>query len=209
MIFNKTTFLEKYALQEIDGIINDMFYNDMNTMDKLAYPMLFCLQKYGCMILTRLAIEFTIPKQFITNINYIFLNKGIPDYINNADSIIKNNYQNITLKESSPLISAGFAIRNNVFIYIPINPSYLPFGTISYLCKDEKYLPEITSEEIIKNIANKYITNLDQCLITTFGNNTPINTKKILTDFKQPIEELNTYYTLYYLRQKKTTTHRK
>ena len=47
MLVRKINVNEKYALQEIDGKLNDLFYKDIESMDKLAYPMLFVYTSMG------------------------------------------------------------------------------------------------------------------------------------------------------------------
>ena len=135
---------EKFALQEIDGKIEDIFYQDMNDLNKLAYPMLFCLEKYGCMVLTRI-ISFEKPTHFSTYINYIFFDKAHQSALSNAEIILKSTFKNVPSLNKYNLNNnvAGFANGPVVVIFIPINPNYLPFGVLTSMYEGENRLNEI------------------------------------------------------------------
>ena len=194
---------EKFALQEIDGKIEDIFYQDMNDLNKLAYPMLFCLEKYGCMVLTRI-IRFKNPSDFFPSINYIFFDKAHQSALSNAEIILKNTFRNIpSLNKYNPNNNvAGFANGHVVVIFIPINPNYLPFGVLTSMYEDGNRLNDNQAKQIKKEISDKYVGDLiDYCQIRAYDE--PINTKQVLNKFKEPTEELNSYYSQKTLKQKK------
>ena len=195
---------EKFALQEIDGKIEDIFYQDMNDLNKLAYPMLFCLEKYGCMVLTRI-ISFEKPTHFSTYINYIFFDKAHQSALSNAEIILKSTFKNVpSLNKYNPNNNvAGFANSHVIGIFIPINPNYLPFGLLTSMYEDGNRLNDNQAKQIKKEIADKYVGDLiDYCQIRAYEDKS-INTKEVLDKFKEPTEELNSYYSPKTLKQKK------
>lgn len=202
MLVRKINVNEKYALQEIDGKLNDLFYKDIESMDKLAYPMLFCLYKYGCMVLSRF-VEFKSPTPFVCNINYVFYDKNHPNYLNNASTILKSKFENINLKATPPDEASGFANESNIVIYLSLDRDYLPFGISVSLEKDSLKLSSSDSKQVIADISDKYINNMvEDCLINAFLFNS-INEKSIVDKFKGAIEELDTYYSPSTKKQKK------
>ena len=192
--------VEKQALQEVDGKISDLFYKDMESMDKLAYPVLFCLEKYGCFVLSRL-MYFTRPTKFFCTINYIFYNKNEPSYLDSASTIVGRMYSDVDLHRVPPSQAAGFANGSNVFVYIKVDTSYLPYGRIRDLFEDGKRLSVKEGKDIIKDISDEYVTSLDSCTIDV-TTNSDIDVKKVLSDFKKPIDKLKGYYPSSTLKEK-------
>lgn len=184
-MFTKS-LLEKYNFQQQEGFIIDLFYQDMQDMTKLAYPLMFCLYKYGCFILTRL-IKLKVNKDSKNVfINYIFCDTSHPNYMNNIQSVSMVNVSNNT-----PENCGGFASGNAVVIYLPMSAQYLPFGYRNTLMKDNVMLSESDSVEIIRDISNKYV---NANYTVDVSSQESIDVRGLLSKFKTPIEILNRYY---------------
>lgn len=184
-MFTKS-LLEKYSFQQQEGIITDLFYQDMQDMTKLAYPLMFCLYKYGCFILTRL-LKLKVNKDSKNIfVNYIFCDTSHPSYMSNIQSVSMVNVSN-----STPENCGGFASGNVVVIYLPMSAQYLPFGYRNTLMKDNVTLSESDSVEIIRDISNKYVTAGYTVDVTSPES---IDVKGLLSKFKTPTEMLNRYY---------------
>ena len=46
-------YYEKYVFQDEDIVIKNLFYDDIDALDKITIPVELCLKKFGCFILTR------------------------------------------------------------------------------------------------------------------------------------------------------------
>lgn len=184
-------YYEKYALQEIDVQLKNIFFNDINTLNKLTFPIKLCLKKFGCFILTR-TLFFEKDVNLFSIIHYVIYDDNVSSNYSNIVSLLK-------FKGIPPKSCDGYAHDNNAVVYLRVNSNELPF--------DNKYLQPLFKlpdgseerERMSKEEANSVLDNiakgitLSDCQIKCSGKD-KVNVNEVISKFKPYVDELKKYY---------------
>lgn len=173
-------YYEKYVFQDEDIVIKNLFYDDIDALDKITIPVELCLKKFGCFILTRFFKFKSNDDRAI--VRYVLYDDNVPTYYSNITSILG-------FKGVHPTKCNGYQSNNNVVVYFKNDCSSM-YRTL--FTNDKKDLVELNDAS---NFLNNNIIGgikLSDCEVYEIGN-TKLNTSKVINKFKPYIDELNKY----------------
>lgn len=109
---NLTSTNEKFSLQEYEGRIRDIIFDDVSDLNKISTLVCVFLLKYHLFILSR----DIIYKDLKCNISLILYNEN-----DGKDNVVKSSNKSNLNIQYGPDEVEGIAAGNNISLYVPIN----------------------------------------------------------------------------------------